>query len=89
MILIVIVLIYGIIIITFGVRSQLVLEERIKMTNIIFSQPGDYELNLRLKQSIGYEKMLYSFWVWPIHTMWPEPLRQLRKSYYGDINQLI
>lgn len=63
----------------FQIRNTLVLRERLKMNDLIFSQDDWYNLS-SLKDEISYNNMLWHLWVWPISSMWPKRLQELRAS---------
>jgi hypothetical protein len=58
------------------VRNTLVLSTRNKMLDLIFGKE-DWERYLSIYLTVSYDEMLYRFWIWPIHKMFPKQLREL------------
>jgi len=67
------------------IRNQAVYSERTEMSNLIFAQ-ADWEKYLSLKRAISYDEMMVRFWIWPIHRMWPQELKELREKARGRTN---
>lgn len=61
------------------VRNQFVFDERMKMNELMFAQE-DYLYYVSIKHTVSYDSMMWHFWIWPIHKMWPEELQKLRDN---------
>ena len=59
------------------VRNFFVLEERLRMNELIFRQDNWHHL-LNKNIDVSYDSMVLKFWVWPISKMWPKELQELK-----------
>jgi len=62
------------------VRNKMVFNERMSLILCLFRRPSirnrnDWRELMALYDTVSYNKMVYSFWVWPIKKMWPKQLQ--------------
>ena len=60
------------------IRNHLVLNERLRMNDVIFNdRNNDYFHYCSIKGKVSYGAMLFKFWIFPIKKMWPKELIEL------------